>query len=352
MMTPQEVAASTFPKAKLGGYSMAAVDVFLDKLTEDYSNLYKENAALKSKIKVLVDKMEEYHAMEDTMRSTLLTAQKMANNMISEAEEKSKVLVSEAEKKHETLIAEAEEKREAMLSGAEADARARMLELSAAMEAEEHRLTAVHEEIDFQIEQEQERLAVARRELAAFINGARVLCTRQLALIDRLGELEILPAGFRAAQEDTPDASDVNEEPDAAPQQPEAQPTVEEAAAEENADENTDTAEQPAAEQSNNEVLALVESMRSVIDSFASDGKDSARENTDAPVEVGFDNADKLFDGNDESSEQSGNGEKAMEDPFENSDDDSYDNFAGEEQDTTRVLNLNDLQFGRNYNKD
>ena len=94
MMTPQEVAASTFPKATLGGYNMAAVDVFLDKLTEDYTNLYKENAALKSKIKVLVDKMEEYHAMEDTMRSTLLTAQKMANSMISEAEEKRAALLS------------------------------------------------------------------------------------------------------------------------------------------------------------------------------------------------------------------------------------------------------------------
>ena len=34
MMTPQEVATSTFPKATLGGYNMAAVDVFLDKLTD------------------------------------------------------------------------------------------------------------------------------------------------------------------------------------------------------------------------------------------------------------------------------------------------------------------------------
>ena len=94
MMTPQEAASSTFPKATLGGYNMAAVDVFLDKLTEDYTTLYKENAALKAKIKVLVDKMEEYHAMEDTMRSTLLTAQKMANTMVAEAEEKSAALVA------------------------------------------------------------------------------------------------------------------------------------------------------------------------------------------------------------------------------------------------------------------
>ena len=63
MMTPQEVAASTFPKATLGGYNMAAVDVFLDKLTDDYTELYKENAALKSKIKVLADSV----SVEDSL---------------------------------------------------------------------------------------------------------------------------------------------------------------------------------------------------------------------------------------------------------------------------------------------
>ena len=56
MMTPQEVANCTFAKAVMGGYNMASVDDFLDKLTEDYAALYKENAALKSKLKVVADK--------------------------------------------------------------------------------------------------------------------------------------------------------------------------------------------------------------------------------------------------------------------------------------------------------
>ena len=37
MMTPQEVANCTFAKSMMGGYNMASVDDFLDKLTEDYS---------------------------------------------------------------------------------------------------------------------------------------------------------------------------------------------------------------------------------------------------------------------------------------------------------------------------
>ena len=67
---------------------MAMVDEFLDELTDDYTALYKENAALKAKLKVLVEKVEEYRATEDSMRATLLTAQKMADSIVREAEAK------------------------------------------------------------------------------------------------------------------------------------------------------------------------------------------------------------------------------------------------------------------------
>ena len=82
MLTPQEVSTHVFQKTVMGGYNMAMVDEFLDHLTEDYTALFKENTALKAKMKVLVDKIEEYRSTEDAMRATLLTAQKMANSMV------------------------------------------------------------------------------------------------------------------------------------------------------------------------------------------------------------------------------------------------------------------------------
>ena len=81
MLTPQEVSTHSFTKAVMGGYNMAMVDEFLDELTDDYTALYKENAALKAKMKVLVEKVEDYRATEDSMRATLLTAQKMADSI-------------------------------------------------------------------------------------------------------------------------------------------------------------------------------------------------------------------------------------------------------------------------------
>ena len=85
MLTPQEVSSHAFPKAVVGGYNMSSVDEFLDELTDDYTSLYKENAALKAKMKVLVEKIEDYRSTEDAMRSTLLTAQKMADSIVKEA---------------------------------------------------------------------------------------------------------------------------------------------------------------------------------------------------------------------------------------------------------------------------
>ena len=97
MLTPQEVSEHAFAKASFGGYNMAMVDEFLDLLTADYSTLYSENAVLKSKMKVLVDKVEEYRSTEEAMRKALMTAQRMADDMIREAEQKKETLLQDAQ---------------------------------------------------------------------------------------------------------------------------------------------------------------------------------------------------------------------------------------------------------------
>lgn len=97
MLTPQEVEERVFPKAKKNGYDMQDVDNFLDQLTADYTELYKENAVLKRKMKVLADKITEYQETEGAMRATLLAAQKMSDQMVSEAKTKREKMLAEAE---------------------------------------------------------------------------------------------------------------------------------------------------------------------------------------------------------------------------------------------------------------
>ena len=170
MLTPQEVSEHAFAKAGFGGYNMAMVDEFLDQLTEDYTTLYKENAVLKSKMKVLVDKVEEYRSTEDAMRKTLLTAQRMADE-----------IVKEAQASKETMVHQAED-----------EARARVQGLRREVEAEQLRLTA------------------AQNATAAYVAKLKELYQHEL---DYLGSLSKLTPEA-AAPADPVDAADDEDEPE------------------------------------------------------------------------------------------------------------------------------------------
>ena len=81
MFTPQQIEQISFSRATFGGYDMQQVDEFLEPLTEDYVTLYKENALLKSKMRVLVGKLEEYRKSEASMKEAAANAQKAADEL-------------------------------------------------------------------------------------------------------------------------------------------------------------------------------------------------------------------------------------------------------------------------------
>ena len=96
MFTPQQIDQISFGRSTFGGYDMQQVDEFLEPLTEDYVTLYKENALLKSKMRVLVGKLEEYRKNEAAMKDAVVNAQKTSEKMIREAEAKCAQMLSNA----------------------------------------------------------------------------------------------------------------------------------------------------------------------------------------------------------------------------------------------------------------
>lgn len=172
MYTPQEVSEKTFPKSSglSSGYSMTAVDEFLDGLTEDYTALYKDNTTLKAKLKVLAEKVEEYRATEDAMRSTLLAAQKMAAQM-----------VAEAQAERDKSIAEAHAEKEKTISNAQAEAQRILIEARGEAEIQARQLS---QEMPGFLE----KLAAAQSETESFIQRSRELCAQQMAFLDALPE--------------------------------------------------------------------------------------------------------------------------------------------------------------------
>lgn len=120
MLTPQDIQDKKFEKARFGGYDMSQIDDFLDQVLADYSSLYKENATLKGKMRVLVDKIEEYRAVDEQMRKALYTAQVSARE----------------------IVAKAQSDAETILKNANATAQAQIGDLHSQVELEEKRLAA------------------------------------------------------------------------------------------------------------------------------------------------------------------------------------------------------------------
>ena len=106
MLTPQEITDKVFVKAVIGGYDMKVVDDFLESVCADYTALYKENAILKGKLKVLVEKVEEYRSTEDSMRMALLTAQRMGEEITTEANKMKEETLRNADLEIQSRLAE------------------------------------------------------------------------------------------------------------------------------------------------------------------------------------------------------------------------------------------------------
>ena len=97
MLTPQEIQEQKFEKAVFGGYDMEQIDKFLDVVLNDYTSLYKENTALKAKMRVLVDKIEEYRAVDEELRKTLYNAQIAAKDTVSRAQAEAERILRDAQ---------------------------------------------------------------------------------------------------------------------------------------------------------------------------------------------------------------------------------------------------------------
>ena len=210
MLTPQEAESHVFPKASFGGYNMLQVDTFLDSLIEDYRTLYQENLSLKNKMKVLVNKVEEYRATEDAMRMTLHSAQKMANDLVQDAEAKRQAAINE------------------IASGALRESEEVRTRLAQEEQAARQRLEQVHTALA----NEEARLKAARISTAAYVGKLQELYTREIEYIGGLSELTAEPpapaapaSGEAVQQEQVAQEIEANvakkfDAPGAAPAQP------------------------------------------------------------------------------------------------------------------------------------
>lgn len=159
-MTSQDIREMSFEKAVFGGYDMGAVDGYLETVSTEFAALQKENAALKGKLKVLVDKVEECRASEDAIRLAILSAQKASSQMIADAEAKRDGILAEVEDMRTRALAQVQTEQQELLS-----------------------------RLKREIAAEEKKLKAAKSNSAQFIETVRGFFAKQLQFFEQLGDL-------------------------------------------------------------------------------------------------------------------------------------------------------------------
>lgn len=95
MYTPDEIRNVEFTKS-LGGYKTSEVDDFIDRCADTVETLIKEKTELSKKLEVLADKLVEYRNDEDSIRTALLSAQRLGDTVVREANHKAGLILDDA----------------------------------------------------------------------------------------------------------------------------------------------------------------------------------------------------------------------------------------------------------------
>lgn len=105
MLAPHELKNKAFSKA-VRGYNPSEVDDHIEFLIEKYTELYRENAELNRKLRIVGTKLDEIKDEEESIRNTLVGAQKMGEKIIRDANDKADLITGSIKERCDAVIAD------------------------------------------------------------------------------------------------------------------------------------------------------------------------------------------------------------------------------------------------------
>lgn len=128
MLTLQQIKEVTFTKT-MGGYKTNEVDDFIDQCVETVAGLIEERNTSNKKLEVLADKLMEYRNEEDSIRSALMSAQRLGDTIVREANQKASLVQEDAAIKAEKLLTDAQVKADGLVNSVADEVKAQEAEL-------------------------------------------------------------------------------------------------------------------------------------------------------------------------------------------------------------------------------
>ena len=107
-ITPMEIEKQEFRRA-LRGFDAEDVRLFLKSIAEQIQRLNLENDDLRDKAGRLQHDVEEYRSREKTLQETLLSAQRMSDDLKERSRAEARLVVREARGKAEVLLQQSQD---------------------------------------------------------------------------------------------------------------------------------------------------------------------------------------------------------------------------------------------------
>ncbi|MDD5222728.1 MAG: DivIVA domain-containing protein [bacterium] len=106
-VTPLDIQQQTF-RRRIRGYDFREVEEFLNLLRDEFEGQILENQKLKEELIRLKNLVDEYRSKEDILKSAIITAQKITEDVRANSLKEARIVLSEAELKAEDIIREAQ----------------------------------------------------------------------------------------------------------------------------------------------------------------------------------------------------------------------------------------------------
>ena len=102
-LTPLDIHHKEF-RHSIRGYSEEEVDQFLDEVADEFERLFKENIDKSEKLEIAEGQLHEFQQQEQTIRNTMVAAQRSAEEIVAKSTEEAATVLRDAEVKAKEII--------------------------------------------------------------------------------------------------------------------------------------------------------------------------------------------------------------------------------------------------------
>ena len=102
-ITPLDIRQKRF-ESSFRGFGRREVEAFLELVAAEFEEVVKENIALKEELRRLQARLDQHQERERTLQETMVTAQRISEDMKTAAKKEAEIVLADAEHQAEKIV--------------------------------------------------------------------------------------------------------------------------------------------------------------------------------------------------------------------------------------------------------